>query len=544
MARVTPSAVGACAFSARRSRSATSAVRSASSPRSSGQVGGHRHDGVQRLPAVADGPGAARRGIGVPHAGQHGAHLVDQITGVVLTAPRGTAEQRDRLPDLRPVEEALDTAQRERDVVLTERLLERLGLRVDAEQHGHLAIGHAATMEQRDLVGDGVGLRRLVGVPEVGDRIARLGLGLQPHACGVGTTAVEHGVRDRHDLRCGAVVADELDAFRVREAAAEGREDLRRGPGEGVDGLPRVADDADLVAAAEPEVEQRRLQRVDVLELVDDEPAVLPAHLGGDPLVVGEDGRGDEQDVLHVDAAALALDVLVGRHQRPDGGGVEVGHLATRLGRRGDVVGRTDVADLGPLDLGGEVAQERGVGAEAEATDGLGDQPELGLHDLGEHRAVDLRPEVPGLAERSGVERAGLDAGGAEGTEPPAHLTGCTGGEGDRQHLLRLVDAGGHAVRDAVRDGAGLAGAGTRDDAHRPAQRRGDLALLGIEGVEQVIGGGHGPPREIAGIVRWLNMKPVGPSRLGWSRLIVGGDTRCTVRSRCTRLHGAATATA
>ena len=105
------------------------------------EVGGHRHDGVQRLPAVADGAGAARRGVGVPHARQHGTHLVDERTGVVLSAPCRAAQQRDRLPDLGPLEEALDAAQRERDAVLAERLLVHLGLRVDAEQHGHLAVG-------------------------------------------------------------------------------------------------------------------------------------------------------------------------------------------------------------------------------------------------------------------------------------------------------------------------------------------------------------------------------------------------------------------
>ena len=60
------------------------------------------------------------------------------------------------------------------------------------------------------------------------------------------------------------------------------------GPREGVDRLGRVADHAELVAPAEPQVEQRRLQRRDVLELVDDEPLVLAPDLGGDAFVLGE----------------------------------------------------------------------------------------------------------------------------------------------------------------------------------------------------------------------------------------------------------------
>jgi hypothetical protein len=114
----------------------------------------------------------------VSHARQHRPHLVDERTGVVLSASRRASQQRDPLPDLGTLEEALDAAQRERDAVLAERLLVHLGLCVDAEQHGHLAIGRATAVQLRDLVGDGAGLCRLVGVPAVRDGVAGRGLRL------------------------------------------------------------------------------------------------------------------------------------------------------------------------------------------------------------------------------------------------------------------------------------------------------------------------------------------------------------------------------
>ena len=46
------------------------------------------------------------------------------------------------------------------------------------------------------------------------------------------------------------------------------------------------------------------------------------------------------------------------------------------------------------------------------------------------------------------------------------------------------------AVRDPVGDRPGLAGAGARQHPDRAAERLGDLALLGVEGAEEV-GGGH-----------------------------------------------------
>ena len=89
------------------------------------------------------------------------------------------------------------------------------------------------------------------------------------------------------------------------------------------------------------------------------------------------------------------------------------------------------------------------------------------------------------------MEGPRLDARGAEPVEPAPHLAGRPGGEGDRQHLGRRVEPLGHAVGDPVGDRAGLARAGTGEDAHRAAQRLGDLALLGVEGSEEV-GVGHG----------------------------------------------------
>ncbi len=267
------------------------------------------------------------------------------------------------------------------------------------------------------------------------------------------------------------------------------------GAGEAVDRLGGVAHHADLVAAAEPEVEQGRLQRRDVLELVDGEELVLRADLGGHPLVLGEHGGVEQEDVLHVHPALAALDVLVGgehpRHRRR----VEPGDVTTTPGREGGVLLGADVADLGPLDLGGQVAQLALVDAETLAPGGEREQRQLGLGEGGQVGAVDARPEEAQLAERGGVEGAGLDAGGAELAQAGAHLAGRPGGEGDREHLGGLVDAGGHAVRDAVGDRAGLAGAGSGQHPDRPAQRLRDLALLGVERVEEV--GGAGSHRNV-----------------------------------------------
>lgn len=83
------------------------------------------------------------------------------------------------------------------------------------------------------------------------------------------------------------------------------------GAGEGVDRLAGVADHAEGVALAEPEVQQPLLERADVLVLVDDEVLVLGADLLGDVVAVLQDADGEEQHVLEVDHAAVALELLV-----------------------------------------------------------------------------------------------------------------------------------------------------------------------------------------------------------------------------------------
>ena len=260
---------------------------------------------------------------------------------------------------------------------------------------------------------------------------------------------------------------------------------------ERVDRLGRVAHHADVVATTDPQVEQRRLERADVLELVDHEPAVLPADLGRDPLVLGQQRGRAQQHVLHVHPALAALDVLVRREHPGHGRGVLAGDRpAARGGDPGVVVG-ADVADLGPLDLAGQVAQRGLVGADPVAAGGVAHQAELGVEQRGQLTAVHLGPEEARLPQRRGVEGPGLHRAGPEPPQPGAHLAGGPGREGHREHLGGVVDPGRDAVGDPVGDRPGLAGAGTREHPDRPLERHRDGPLLGVQRRQQLVGSGR-----------------------------------------------------
>ena len=99
-------------------------------------------------------------------------------------------------------------------------------------------------------------------------------------------------VREVEDLRRGAVVLLEAHDRRVREPTRETEQVVGRRAGERVDRLVVVAHDAEVVASAEPAVEQPRLQRVHVLELVDGEGVEPRAgRLGGLGVLVEQSGR-------------------------------------------------------------------------------------------------------------------------------------------------------------------------------------------------------------------------------------------------------------
>jgi hypothetical protein len=267
----------------------------------------------------------------------------------------------------------------------------------------------------------------------------------------------------------------------------EAEEVGRAGAGEGVDRLVGVADDAEVLALAEPGVEQELLQGVDVLVFVDHEVAVLVAELVRDMLVLGEDRGGELEHALEVEEVAIAAEPFVGV--------VDPGHLdglrrrgAPRLGGRRRVVGRAGLGDLRPLDLGGGVTQLRAAERQAAGASRLGHQAELGLHQPGRLSPDDLGPEVVQLFVGRGVERPGLYARGAELPEPAAQLAGGTRRERHGEHALRGDHAGEHGVRDPVGDRAGLARTRTGQHAHRAARGLGDLTLLRVEPGEHLIG--------------------------------------------------------
>ena len=258
-------------------------------------------------------------------------------------------------------------------------------------------------------------------------------------------------VGEREDLRGAAVVLAQAHDARAGVSVREGRQVLAAGAGEAVDRLVGVADDAQVAAIAQPQAQQILLEPIRVLVLVDAEPAVAPMRQRqrvGIGLVQLDRQR---QHVLEVDPVRALLGLLVSAPE----GAEDVGRDGRLALRRVGV--RAHAADLGPLDLIGQVLRRRELVAARQAARQRSDDPQLRVEHLGQLGAVDDRPEVRELATRGGVEGRRLHLRQPERGEPMAHLGRGLLGEGHDQRLLRVDGLRGGRVRDAMADDPGLA---------------------------------------------------------------------------------------
>ena len=134
----------------------------------------------------------------------------------------------------------------------------------------------------------------------------------------------------------------------------------RRSTGERINCLRNISDDANIVAPAQPQVEQVLLQRRHVLVFIDDEIAILVADPLGDRRVILHNPRGKDQNVLKIKDASLFLGDLIGIHH-----GEHVIHA--QVSRRGASIRANGIGisigvkhgDFRPLNFRSKIANQR-----------------------------------------------------------------------------------------------------------------------------------------------------------------------------------------
>ena len=138
------------------------------------------------------------------------------------------------------------------------------------------------------------------------------------------------------------------------------------------------------MAPAQPQVEQARLEEVDVLELIDHEGAILLAHDGGDVCALLQHAAQVDEDVLKVDDAALVLRVLIHVQEASHVARVQPGgHVTAQTSHARGVVGGIDHRHLRPFNLCRNVAHVRSVDRDPQARGGSRDEGGLVRDDVG-----------------------------------------------------------------------------------------------------------------------------------------------------------------
>ncbi len=334
-----------------------------------------------------------------------------------------------------------------------ERLFELRRARVRPHEHRLLLERNAGARELRDPRRDVDACARLGRRPVRDRRLQRLLRAAEPR---------DKPVRELEHLRRRAVVLLEPNDARMREAQRNAEQPFGARAGEAVDRLIVVADDAEVVARPEPELEQRLLQQVHILVLVDGERVPLVADDREHVVVLFEQTDRALQQILEIERSLRGLPLLVlaedaVREVRRQRRLVAVEPREIRLRREPPV--------LRPFDLRRQIA---GGTEPVRLRQRVADPPQ---HErLRRHDPARIAAEPAQQSERGRVERRRAHAFDAERREPSAQFARGLVRERDRDDLRRRKRAARHLTRDPPRDRRRLAGSCAGEDADRTAR--------------------------------------------------------------------------
>jgi hypothetical protein len=286
-------------------------------------------------------------------------------------------------------------------------------------------------------------------------------------------------------LRVRAVVLLELDQVGDLELALEGCHVADVGAPEGVDALVVVADREDRGAAAGQQLEPFVLQRVGVLELVDQDVREAPLVVLAQQLAALQQLVAAQQQFGKVDhALALAL-VVVGRVQLDAAPGIVVVGLD---------LARALAFFLGVLMKCCDVARRELLVVDIERLQQALDGGELvlrieDLEGVGQSGIAVMRTQHAVAQAMEGADPQAARDDGQHRRQPGEHFAGCLVGERDRKHTLRTHLAGLDQPGHAGREHTGLAAASTRED-QRMLGRQGDRRELAFVEIGEEIGHG------------------------------------------------------
>src|SRR4029453_10689310 len=202
-------------------------------------------------------------------------------------SPRRSAQCHQGLAYFRSLVETPPAAYQVGNVAVGQCLLNGRRLRVDAEEHGHVAVVHAGLGLLGEPIADPGSLNGLILRLDEFHFGPRGPLRLQRDRLEAAASRLTH--RSRHDrvrasnnLGGRAGVAYQPDHCGIWKTLTEPGEVARLGSSEGMDGLCRITNHTQLSPATTPQVQPPLLQWAHVLVLIDDQVPISPPDGVGD----------------------------------------------------------------------------------------------------------------------------------------------------------------------------------------------------------------------------------------------------------------------
>src|SRR5699024_8386353 len=141
-----------------------------------------------------------------------------------------------------------------------------------------------------------------------------------------------------------------------------------------------------------------------------------------------------------------------------------------------------------PLDFASQISNGRFIRTHTQPLRSFHDQVRFVLDQSWGISANRVLPKVLQLRKSSCVKGFCLDTVGAQISQPGAHFSCGTGGEGHCQDVIWVINPCGYPIGDAVGNRAGFTCSGTCQDTDRSGQGGGCLALFSVQAGEDLIG--------------------------------------------------------
>ena len=418
--------------------------------------------------------------------------------GIVI-ANRDEAQIRERVLDLHALEEAQAAVDAVRQAVADQRLFEHARLRIRAIQDRAVAQPASSRVMRLDPVDDELGLVVLVERRVELDRLALLIVGPEVLAEPPGVLR-NQSVRGLEDRAGRAIVLFEADDFGAWKIMAELDHVLDLGAAPAVDRLVVITDHEHRAAVAGQRAQPGVLQRVGVLELVDQDVAEAVAVVRLDVAVVAAQLVSAQQQFGEIDQPARCALRFVRAVDAHEVALREIAHVHHRRRAPSFLFLRIDPA--------GDLLRHPLLFGKIEAADHALDQTYLivGVENLEVLRQARVLPVQPQHAMRDAVKGADPHRPhrhAHEALDAPAHLGRRLVGERHRKNRMRRDVLDFDQPGDAVREHARLAGTGTGQHQAMLGRRGDGVALRGVEDGNEFgdrVGRMH--PRSLPGTAR------------------------------------------